>query len=99
MSSYQKKTTAQGDDSNLCLKQRFLIAIEKGELGRVEAQGVIVTSKEFKLYFSDIKSQYVTSFMPASTIEPGRSIMTHTKFLFRIRKGVYRLHPDLLDKN
>jgi len=95
----QKKSTAHDEDNNLRLKQRFLIAVEKGELGREGAQGVIVTSKEFKLYFSDIKSQYVTSFMPASTIEPGRSIMTHTKFLFRIRKGVYRLHPDLLAKN
>jgi len=38
----------------------------------------------------------VMSFLPAATIEPRQVSMSHTKFVFRIRKGVYRLHEDAL---
>jgi len=78
------------------LRSRFINAIASGELGRVDEQGIIFTLKEFKLYFAEIKTDYINSFLPASTIETGRIEMSHTKFLFRIRKGVYRVHPDLL---
>jgi len=78
------------------LKQRFLEAVVKGELGRVEDAGIVVTLKEFKAYFSDIESSYIGSFLPAATFEPGRSSVTHTKYLFRVRRGVYLVHPDVL---
>jgi len=78
------------------LRSRFINAISSGELGRVDESGITFTLKEFKLYFSEIKTDYINSFLPASTIESGRMEMSHTKFLFRIRKGVYRVHPDLL---
>jgi len=78
------------------LRSRFINAIASGELGRVDEQGIIFTLKEFKLYFAEIKTDYINSFLPASIIEAGRMEMSHTKFLFRIRKGVYRVHPDLL---
>jgi len=78
------------------LRSRFINAISSGELGRVDEQGIIFTLKEFKLYFAEIKTDYINSFLPASTIESGRMEMNHTKFLFRIRKGVYRVHPELL---
>jgi len=78
------------------LRSRFINAIASGELGRVDEQGIIFTLKEFKLYFAEIKTDYINSFLPASTIETGRIEMSHTKFLFRIRKGVYRVHPGLL---
>jgi len=78
------------------LRSRFINAIDSGALGRVDESGTIFTLKEFKLYFSEIKTDYINSFLPASTIEMGRVDMTHTKFLFRIRKGVYRVHPQLL---
>ena len=84
----------QRNDSSL--RSRFINAIASGELGRVDEQGIIFTLKEFKLYFAEIKTDYINSFLPASTIETDRMEMTHTKFLFRIRKGVYRVHPDLL---
>jgi len=83
----------QNDNS---LKNRFIKAIASGELGKIDEQGISFTLKEFKVCFSDIKTDYVNSFLPASTIELGRVEMTNTKFLFRIRKGVYRVHPDLL---
>jgi len=83
--------------TNEKLKQRFITAIKKGELGHFDERGTIVTLKEFRTYFSDIKTQYVMSFLPAATIEPGQSTMSHTKFVFRVRKGVYRVHPDVLD--
>lgn len=82
----------------MTLKHRFLEAIVQGKLGRVEDGGIIITLKEFKAYFKDIKSQYVTSFLPASTIEIGQQSHTHTRFVFRIRKGVYRLHPQALEE-
>jgi len=78
------------------LKDRFLEAVIKGELGKVDSRGTIVTLKEFKVYFSDIKTHYVSSFLPAATIELGRNSFSHTKFVFRISKGVYLLHPGVL---
>jgi len=85
--------------NNGLLKDRFIEAVINGELGSVEDQGVVFTLKEFKEIFSDIKTDYINSFLPAATIEPGRENMTSTKYLFRVRKGVYRVHPDLLNLN
>ncbi len=79
------------------LKNRFIEAVKNGELGSIDDRGVVFTLKEFKAVFSDIKSDYINSFLPAATIEPGRETFSHTKYLFRIRKGVYRVHPDVLD--
>lgn len=80
------------------LKERFIQAIKNGELGSHEAHGTIVTLKQFKQYFSEIETQYVSSFLPAATLEPGMVTMKHTKFVLRIAKGVYKLHPDILKK-
>lgn len=79
------------------MKTRFLNAIINGELGCITNEGIIITMQEFKFYFKDVKSGYLSSFMPAATIEKGRTAMTHTKFLFRIKNGVYRLHPEAID--
>lgn len=98
--SFSKKYFTSGENTvslstneNLPLKQRFLNAVIQGELGRVDEEGVIVTLKQFKTCFSDIKTDYINSFLPASTIERGRHNMSHTKFVFRLGKGVYRVHP------
>jgi len=82
--------------NNNSLKSRFINAIATGKLGKVDEQGITFSLKEFKACFAEIKTDYINSFLPASTIESGRVEMSHTKFLFRIRKGVYRVHPDLL---
>lgn len=79
------------------LKERFLKAVIAGELGRRDEHGIIIELKEFKKYFKDVPANYAHTFLPAATIEIGQSSANHTKFLFRIRKGVYRLHPDALD--
>jgi len=81
----------------MTLKIRFLEAVSGGDLGEFDDSGVIVTLKEFKSYFKDVKSDYVNSFLPAAVIEAGQKTATHTKFLFRVRKGVYRVHPDAMD--
>ena len=78
------------------LKDRFFRAVVLGELGKLENSGIVVTLKAFKRYFSDIKTQYVNSFMPAATFEPGQFTPSHTKFLFRVAKGVYLIHSDVL---
>jgi len=80
----------------MTLKQRFLDAVIKGELGTIEDRGVVVTLEQFRAYFTDVKTDYINSFLPASTIEPGRKTMTHTRFLFRLSSGVYLVHPDAL---
>jgi len=78
----------------MTLKQRFLSAVVSGVLGVHDERGVIVTLAEFKNYFSDITSDYINSFLPAATFEPGQATVTHTKYLTRIRKGVYLVHMD-----
>ncbi len=78
------------------LKDRFIEAVISGELGKIDDYGVTVSLKEFKKYFSDIKSDYLNSFLPAATIEVGQYSATHTKFVFRVKKGLYRVHNDLL---
>jgi len=79
----------------MTLKERFIQAVEAGQIGSLDDNGIIITFNEFKEYFKDIKTGYISSFLPAATIEAGRYSMSHTKYLFRIKKGVYRVHPDL----
>ncbi len=81
----------------MTLKDRFLEAVSAGELGEIDDFGSIVSLKQFKLYFQDVKSDYINSFLPAAVIEIGQRSATHTRFLFRIRKGVYRVHPDAIN--
>ena len=81
----------------MTLKIRFLEAVSSGELGEVDDSGVIVSLKQFRSYFKDVKSDYVNSFLPAAVIEAGQKSATHTKFLFRVRKGVYRVHDDAME--
>jgi len=83
----------------MTLKNRFLEAVSIGDLGEVDDFGVVVSLKQFKTYFSDVKSDYINSFLPAAVIETGQHSTTHTKFLFRIRKGVYRIHPDAIEEH
>jgi len=87
--------TNQSSQDEPTLKERFIEAIKNGELGTHEPHGII-TLKQFKQHFCDIETQYVSSFLPAATIEPGMVTMSHTKFVFRVAKGVYKLHPDIL---
>lgn len=83
----------------MTLKNRFLEAVSSGELGEVDDFGVVVSLKEFKSYFKDVKTDYINSFLPAAVIETGQYSTTHTKYLFRVRKGVYRVHPDALEEH
>ncbi|MCW8935489.1 MAG: hypothetical protein OQK98_12260 [Gammaproteobacteria bacterium] len=83
----------------MTLKERFLEAVSNGDLGEVDDFGVVVSLKEFKLYFQDVKSDYINSFLPAAVIETGQYSPTHTKYLFRIRKGTYRVHPDAIEEH
>ena len=79
------------------MKERFLNAIISGELGKPVDFGVIVKLTEFKKYFSDIQTLYINSFLPAAVIETGQYHATHTKYLFRIKKGIYRVHPHAIE--
>jgi len=88
----KNKTSPQ----NRLLKDRFLEAVASGELGCVESGGTVVTLKAFKAYFSDIKTDYINSFLPAATLQPGQLSASHTRYLFRVRKGAYLVHPDVL---
>jgi hypothetical protein len=86
------------EQKDLSLKKRFFDAIVRGELGVIEDRGIVVTLKQFKTCFSDIKTDYINSFLPAATIEPGQNHATHTKYLFRLSNGVYLVHSDAIDE-
>jgi len=70
--------------------------VSNGNLGQKDDFGAIVSLKEFKSYFKDVRSDYINSFLPAAVIEVGQRTATHTRFVFRVRKGVYRVHPDVI---
>ncbi len=74
-------------------------AISSGELGEVDDFGVVVSLKEFKSHFRDVKSDYINSFLPAAVIEIGQHSASHTKYLFRVRKGMYRVHPGAIEEH
>jgi hypothetical protein len=80
------------------MKQRFLNAVISGELGESDDYGVIIKLSEFKKYFSDVKTLYINSFLPAAVIEAGQYNITHTKFVFRVKNGIYRVHPDAIEE-
>jgi len=82
----------------MLMKERFLNAVISGELGKPDEYGIIVKISEFKKYFSDIKTLYINSFLPAAVIETGQYNITHTKYIFRIKKGTYRVHPDAIEE-
>ncbi|HED33090.1 MAG TPA: hypothetical protein ENJ08_02580 [Gammaproteobacteria bacterium] len=77
------------------LRQRFLAAVRSGELGKPGEQGVELTIKEFKAFFPEVNRNYQGSFLSAAALEKGRLQMTHTQYVIRLRKGVYRVHPDV----
>ena len=78
----------------MTLKERFLAAVRQGELGRQTECGTVVSVAEFKAYFADINEGYAETFLPAAVIEPGQFSMTQTRFVFRVKNGVYRVHPQ-----
>ena len=87
----------RNEQSEFPLKDRFLLTVVNGDIGRVENSGVIVSLKEFKAHFNDITSDYINSFLPAATIEPGQRSVTNTKYVSRVKKGVYLVHPEVLE--
>ena len=82
----------------MTLKDDFLQAIVNGDLGEQNAYGVEVSLREFRQYFKHIESAYLTSFLPASVIEQGQNSISRTRFLFRVKKGIYRVHPQAIDE-
>ncbi|MDH5572131.1 MAG: hypothetical protein OEY89_10220 [Gammaproteobacteria bacterium] len=80
----------------MTLKQRFIHALQTGQLGETTEAGTFVHLKDFKAYFKDIETDYIYSFLPSAVIETGQQSPTHNRFLFRIAKGLYRVHPDVL---
>jgi len=84
-----------GNAGEQTLKQRFLEAVRSGRLGRQKAHGVEVTVKEFQAFFADINDNYTGSFLSAAAIDAGRSQMTNTQYVVRLRKGVYLVHSDV----
>lgn len=81
------------------LKQRFLAAVITGKLGTLnEMGGAIVSLKEFRRYFSDVDFNYAGSFLPGAVIETGQLSATRTQFVFRIGRGVYMVHPDVIEE-
>ncbi|HED34299.1 MAG TPA: hypothetical protein ENJ08_08825 [Gammaproteobacteria bacterium] len=90
-------TCSAHESDKPALKVPFLTAVHRGELGTIfDGLGVVITLKAFRAFFSDIRSDYVSSFLPTATLEPSQLQMTPMKFIFRLRPGVYLVHPDVL---
>ncbi len=86
------------------LKHHFLDAVISGSLGTHTDKGVIVTSKEFVEYFGNEninknKKDYLRSYLPSVAIEAGRNLMQHNKYLFKISHGIFRIHPDAIERH
>ncbi len=80
------------------LKQLFFEAIDNGELGAVDDLGVIVTLSELEQRFTELEPETISHFLPSATLENGQREFTAHKFLYQIKDGVYRVHPDALDQ-
>ena len=79
------------------LKHKFLDAIITGELGKHTDNGIIVTTKEFALFFGTAgKKDYLRSYLPSVSIEAGRHLMLHNKYIFKVAHGIFRIHPDAI---
>ena len=82
---------------DMTLKQRFLQAVISGQLGQCNGQGgAIVSLREFRRYFHDVDYNYAGSFLPGAVIETGQYSATQTRFVFRIGRGIYLVHPDTI---
>lgn len=80
------------------LKHKFLDAVITGQLGRHTDSGIIVTTKEFTQFFGTTeKVDYLRCYLPSVTIEPGRHLMQHNKYLFKMAHGTFRIHPDAIE--
>lgn len=80
------------------LKERFLTAVRQGDIGESTELGAIVTVGEFKAYFKDINEGYAETFLPSAVIEAGQYSVSQTRFVFRVKNGVYRVHPQALTR-
>jgi hypothetical protein len=87
---------------NKKLKQHFLDAVISGGIGKRTENGLVITTKEFVQYFEDklsSKNNYLRSYLPSVSIEAGRHEMNHNKFLFKIGRGIYKIHEDAINSH
>jgi len=81
------------------LKYQFLDAVTSGVIGTQTERGLIITTKEFVLYFEDkskSKIDYLRSYLPSVSIEAGRRDMKHNKYLFKMGRGIFKIHEDAI---
>jgi len=79
------------------LKHKLLDAVVTGKLGTQTENGIIVTTREFAQFFSETEQKdYLSSYLPSVTIEAGRYVMQHNKYLFKVAHGTFRIHPDAI---
>ena len=82
------------------LKHQFLDAVISGELGTQTERGMMVTTKEFVQYFiHESKKSYLRCYLPSVSIETGRYEMKHNKYLFKIGRGIFKIHEDAITKH
>jgi len=79
------------------LKQLFLEALSNGDMGAIDDLGVVVTLEEFERKFPDTRNMNSAGFLPSSTLDTRDQPVCQDKFLYVVRKDVYRVHPDALD--
>jgi len=83
------------------LKHQFLEAVINEKIGTKTDFGLVITTKEFVNFMKKSRSSidYLESYLSSVTIEPGRKAMMHNKYLFRVKQGVFRIHPEAVLKH
>ncbi len=80
------------------LKHRLLDAVISGELGTHTDSGIVITTKEFAQHFGETgEKHYLRCYLPSVTIEAGRHLMQHNKYLIRLAHGTFKIHPDAIE--
>jgi hypothetical protein len=80
-------------DKTMTLRERFLDALRDGRIGK----DGIVTRREFMTYFSDENPQTTGCFLSNSEMTTGAvHSPNYNHFTIRLRKGVYRVHEEVI---
>ena len=81
------------------LKHYLLDAVISGEIGEHTEKELIVTTKEFVDYIAGKHqggNDYCRSYLPSVSIEAGRRERKHNKFLFKVGRGIYKIHENAI---
>ncbi len=75
----------------MTIKDHLIACVKQGAL-----TNPFTTRQFYKILPPRTTKQRNTSYCALASFEPGQVYCTHTRYLIRIRKGIYKVHPDAL---